>query len=49
MIAGFFQFRRSCRYVGRYVSPEEAEIERFWHIGWLTYKALVRRFNYLTA
>ena len=30
---------------GRYVSPEEAEIERFWHIGRHNYDPFGRRFN----
>ena len=30
---------------GRYVSPEEAEIERFWHIGRYNRNPLGRRFN----
>jgi hypothetical protein len=30
---------------GRYVSPEEAEIERFWHIGRHNIKPFGRRFN----
>ena len=30
---------------GRYVSPEEAEIERFWHIGRHNNKPFKRRFN----
>ncbi|MEO8004280.1 MAG: SOS response-associated peptidase [Betaproteobacteria bacterium] len=30
---------------GRYVSPEEAEIERFWHVGRHNNSAFQRRFN----
>jgi putative SOS response-associated peptidase YedK len=30
---------------GRYVSPEEAEIERFWHIGRHNNNPFGRRFN----
>lgn len=30
---------------GRYVSPEEAEIERFWHIGRHNNPPFARRFN----
>jgi putative SOS response-associated peptidase YedK len=30
---------------GRFVSPEEATIERYWHLGRHNFKLLPRRFN----